>query len=102
MATKTKTAPEPFSGPRYNDNADDAGGSACCLCGKATDNESSPTKYARVVEGGARFALADEFVHENNRADMGWFPVGSSCARKFPKGYLVECPPMSTIFPPAK
>lgn len=69
---------KPFSGPNYHTNSDRPGnGQPCVLCGKHVKN---PRKFARVTEGGARFAQVGE-TEADLSDDMGWYAVGSECVK---------------------
>jgi hypothetical protein len=87
---RTKPVPSPFSGPKYHENSRGGGRDGedpCAICGKLVKH-SPGTKWAEVVDGGARFATIDEKADENDSGYMGGFPVGNDCARRFPDGYL--------------
>lgn len=83
-------APEPFSGPRYHDNAavSPAGTDPCAICGKPI-KATAETLWAHVVEGSARFLLlSEELTYVEDGGDQGCWPVGADCAKRFPAGYL--------------
>ncbi len=88
-ARRPTTPPRPFSGPKYDRNSDRAGADMpCAICGKGIrENSQDLCGWAQVVDGGARFARLDETVTQDG-GYMGWHPVGPTCARKFPPGYL--------------
>lgn len=74
--------PQPFSGPRYHENAQRTGGEEpCVLCGRAI-KDTATAPYAIVVDGGDRFALANETPNEKDPGFMGGYPVGPECAKK--------------------
>lgn len=57
----------------------------CPICGKNTDWDKS-AKAGRVlhmVEGGAFLTDAETKNHDNDGSDMGWFPVGATCWKKW-------------------
>ena len=58
----------------------------CVRCGKEVKN----TKFlVHFIEGGnTMLAVADEDQYIEDDADMGFFPVGSECARHIPKEFL--------------
>ena len=91
MATTNteKPVPSPFSGANYSKNEGKCGNDAapCVICGKPVKN-SSPAKSAEVTDGGNRFVPIAEKADENDDGYMGFYPVGSECARLFPAGYL--------------
>jgi hypothetical protein len=80
--------PKPF-GPKYQERTEHGyHGDECILCGKRTSRNgrtNGKTLHVRVVDGGSRIALPDEQVDE--RGDMGYFPVGSECAKSIPAPY---------------
>lgn len=82
--------PKPFSGKRYNDNAerDDTSKHVgpCAVCGKPV-KKGVPHRWAEVVDGGERFVPYGS-GDENDAGHMGVFPVGSECAKLFPAGVL--------------
>lgn len=61
--------------PRFLKN----GETGCPLCGKPLKTVAK-RHFIHVVDGGARLARVDVPEHEFD--SMGWFEVGSSCARK--------------------
>lgn len=76
-------APEPF-GPNYwaerNRRAYSCEMDSCACCGRKV-TKTADTPWAVVVDGGAAFgdpATADE----DDAGFMGYFPMGSHCARK--------------------
>lgn len=73
----------PRTHAKYRDNAERATVAAppCAVCGKPVV-VAVTTRWARVVDGGARFAPRDEVVEE--AGDMGCWPVGRGCLRKHP------------------
>jgi hypothetical protein len=82
--------PEPFSGRRYHDHAATcpAGSNPCALCGKPIA-ERPENLFAHVVDGGGRFLRLDEEpAHVEDGGEMGCWPIGGDCARRFPPGYL--------------
>jgi hypothetical protein len=93
-----KTAPQPF-GPRYQVRVFGVGGTytgdECVVCGRRTSRKSrtnGTTLHGWVVDGGGRFARLDETDMIDSPGDMGYFPVGSECAKAFPAGYLRTFP----------
>lgn len=86
--TLTWLPPEPF-GPKYQAaTANGTTGTECCVCGRRPNHPFPFALMARVVDGGTRFAQPHEPADE--AGDMGYFPVGSSCARLFLRGYLTD------------
>jgi hypothetical protein len=85
--------------PRYLKN----GETGCPLCGKnLKDNEKR--RFIHIGHGGDRILRADLPVTESGAAilstgpdtgDMGWFEVGSSCAKKLGAEYSKELPPIT-------
>lgn len=77
---------EPFSGPRYRENADLCAEdeSPCVVCGRPI-REPSCGREVCVVDGGARFARVDETVDTDDPGFMGLYPVGPECAKKLRK-----------------
>ncbi len=81
----TKTLPQPF-GPKYSARtAEGTYGDECAICGRRTKPDAA---HARVVDGGTRFATPDEVADE--AGDMGFFPIGSECAKSLPTAYLTR------------
>lgn len=79
----------PWSAPsalRNQEKCDETNQAGCALCGKAV---KEPWPYqARVVAGGGRFATRREYENLDPvsvAGDLGYFPVGSSCAKKLLK-----------------
>ena len=59
----------------------------CICCGR----ETGKNPLGAIIVGGGAFMCqpADAAAFEtNDRGWMGWYPVGSECAKKFPAGYL--------------
>lgn len=78
--------PQPF-GPAYQARIEESGekGTECAICGRRT---SGRRLRARVVDGGVRFAAPD--ADEDQGGDMGYFPVGTECAKLLPAGWAVR------------
>lgn len=57
---------------------------ACALCGKEVGKNP---KWVQVYNGGAVWAKS-EGEPERDSGYMGWYPVGSECAKKFERGVL--------------
>lgn len=80
--------PIPF-GPEYQRREERQGGlsdDACCVCGKPV--KSDPVPFATVLDGGSRFAGADETIDTADPGYMGGYPVGPSCAKRLRKANL--------------
>lgn len=60
--------------------------SHCVQCGKETGESA---KWVQVYGGGVVWAKS-EGEPERDGGWMGWFPVGSECAKKFERGVLYE------------
>jgi hypothetical protein len=58
----------------------------CVQCGKKIGKSA---KWVQVFGGGAVFAKS-EGECERDGGWMGWFPVGSECAKSFASGVLYE------------
>jgi hypothetical protein len=56
----------------------------CVQCGRKT---SANAKWVQIYNGGQVFAKS-EGIAERNGGWMGWFPVGSECAKQFAAGVL--------------
>lgn len=66
----------------------------CGLCGRQVDN---PVGRVHFIGGGMTVLLHpdDGDDYDDSRADMGFWPVGASCAKRVPKGYLL--PPFGVV-----
>ena len=60
--------------------------SSCICCGKPTNEKL----FINTVEGpDAVFShITEKDMADHDLYPQGWFPVGSDCALKFPKGYV--------------
>lgn len=58
----------------------------CIACGRPVDDHKGRTML-HLVQGG-RFALAGETHDENDPGEMGWWPLGPACARKYDLSHL--------------
>jgi hypothetical protein len=87
--------------PNFHKNGD----SGCPLCGKAL-KPNEKRRYVHVGRGGVAILRADlpctgglsgeaaVFADGSfDTGDMGWFEVGSTCARKLGPEYSKELPP---------
>jgi len=63
-------------------------GNSCIVCGKAIP-ERSGTKWVVLADGNATIMTPDE---ARGKSDAGYYPVGSSCARRVKelKPYLTD------------
>lgn len=71
----------------YEDNLERGGNiNPCARCGKEVKN----AKYmVHFIEGGnTMLAVADEDNYVEDDADMGFFPIGSECAKHIPQEFL--------------
>lgn len=59
---------------------------SCICCGKPTDAKL----FINTIEGpDAVFShITEQDMAAHGKYTQGWFPVGSDCAKKFPKGYV--------------
>lgn len=82
QTTLTSKTLKPFSGSSYGKNERKCGDDAtpCVICGRAIKNGAEEF-VAVVVDGGAAFG--DDSSDQNARGYLGYFPVGSECAKKF-------------------
>ncbi len=53
----------------------------CVQCGRAVP-DAAARNFVHVVDGGAAYGGPDD---TNDAGDMGWFPVGATCARELRK-----------------
>lgn len=70
---------KPFGHKNFHRNMERHGGTGCVFCGKKVNENKA--KWVRVVDGGKRFAGPDEIVDQSG--DMGCFPMGPSCHKKY-------------------
>ena len=62
----------------------------CIACGRpVNDFGEAPITMLHLVEGG-RFAKAGIEHDENDPGEMGWFPLGRACARKYDLSDLAQ------------
>lgn len=62
-------------------NARGVTGRECAICGKQA---REPFKHiAIVIDGGARWASAEDVDHADPAGYMGEFPIGPDCHRKY-------------------
>lgn len=54
---------------------------SCVLCGRPVGRKG--VTFVHMVDGGSTLAPVAE-VYENEAADLGWWPVGSTCAKRVP------------------
>jgi hypothetical protein len=98
-STLPETLPMPWS-KRYQDN----GECGCPLCGKMLKPKEK-RRYIHVGEGGGSIMRADLPLAGNDEdsavlstgvdtGNMGWFEVGSGCARKLGLEWSKELPPI--------
>ena len=96
MAEKLKTLEQlgieeiPYSDTR-DDNFDRHGddGTNCMICGKPTKK----VKYwINTIEGPDMVfaSVTEEDMEANGLYPQGLFPIGSSCRKKLPKGYILK------------
>lgn len=88
MPSAPKQIPAPFSGADYHRNEEEAE-NPCAVCGR--DVGSGGRKFVEVVGGGARFSTVGAADVEDP-GYMGFYAVGSGCARRFPPEYLSDSP----------
>lgn len=85
MSAKTTVKMEPFSGPKYHENARRGGNrNPCAYCGKEI-KKGSKEIWIGVTDGGARFYNVKDAdaEHEKNPAgEMGGHQLGPDCAHK--------------------
>lgn len=88
--TTRRPSVRPFSGTKtrtYTENEEATHATnPCGVCGRQID-DARECYVARVVYGGARWAMPDATVDEcgdpiEPRGDMGAFPIGPTCAKK--------------------
>lgn len=63
----------------------------CPICGKPL---TKSTRFIHVAEGGASIVRAD-LADDAVSGDMGWFEVGSTCAKKLGAAYSRELAPIT-------
>ena len=74
----------------YEKNQDNATtDQQCARCGKDVSN---PAGWVHIVGGGVQVLHPDDEdkYEDMNPADLGFYPVGSDCAKHF-KGFLQDC-----------
>ncbi len=96
----TDTIPAPFSGSRYDLNASrtKASEDPCAICGKGI-KPSNPRHWVHVIRGGAVFAPIAQVEEIDPAGDMGWYPIGTECARKLPRAHRTAKAADSTVGP---
>jgi hypothetical protein len=57
----------------------------CVVCGRKAGRY-----IALVVDGGARFGDPETEDDPDDGGYMGWWPVGSTCKKKLPKGFVKD------------
>jgi phosphoribosylformylglycinamidine (FGAM) synthase-like enzyme len=73
----------PFSHNQYAKNdRENSDGMGCAHCGRYV-KRLPETVWAHVVDGGA--AYGNEVEVPGDAGDMGWFPVGPTCAKLLKK-----------------
>lgn len=75
---------------KYRKNSEKVSGGdwPCALCGKAVDPDKT-SAWVHLVDGGINLGHVTGQDFEES-ADLGWYPVGSDCAKKVPKDYKVS------------
>jgi hypothetical protein len=87
MNNVVKPVPDIFSSDQYlKRTSNGQTGRECVVCGKQVKPGPS-VPYCRANVSGEAIAVGAEI---DAAEDMGCFPVGSDCARRFPPGYLIE------------
>lgn len=90
---------------KWNKKFQDNGECGCPICGKMLKGEEK-RRYIHVGEGGASIMRADlplGGIHNEaavlsngtvDTGDMGWFAIGSGCAKKLGLEWSKELPPL--------
>lgn len=79
---KTEKTPRPFRYRKREARHTDTQ-QPCACCGHAVvTSPGVTTNWVHVVDGGASYGGAED---TNDAGDMGWFPVGPSCAKRLRK-----------------
>lgn len=57
----------------------------CYLCGRGlTEKALAGSWWLHLVDGGTAVAAADDRSHDGAGSDLGWFALGSECAKRVP------------------
>jgi hypothetical protein len=89
METTMTTAkkPKPFSYDRSREAAFTATSQPCACCGRKVVTAEA-RHHVHVINGGAAYGGPED---TDDAGDMGWFPVGATCAKRLRKaGVHVE------------
>jgi hypothetical protein len=81
---RTERRPSAVFSAKYQDSDAE---NPCVCCGRKTGKNP----LGAIIVGGGAFMCRPEDANAFEKYDggwMGWFPVGSECAKKFPAGYL--------------
>ncbi len=79
--------PEPFSDyakPDRHEHEAMHDGEPCLFCGRKV-RVGQGTVMAHLIDGGANLASIEDDAEPNS--DLGFFPVGSDCAKRLPPSY---------------
>jgi hypothetical protein len=112
-SSKAATTPVPETRPmtwhpKFHDQ-----GHGCPLCGKAFKTHDKK-RFIHIGEGGASIMRADlplgggegdSAILSSGKADtgnMGWFEVGSGCAKKLGAAWSKELPPLIPVTKPVE
>lgn len=103
MTTTTKPETIPMDWTKYRA----AGECGCILCGRPHGSLEKDHLYVHIGCGGTSILRADLPIKDGlggdnvifadgsvDTGDLGWFPIGSTCAKKLGKEYVKNLPPM--------
>jgi hypothetical protein len=73
----------PFTGPTHDAQAEKGWDNPCAICGKNVKEEGKEILYfGHVIEGGDAWGTGIE-GEGSDGGDMGLFPIGPDCYRKY-------------------
>lgn len=97
-----KPETKPMSWDKYNK----AGECGCVICGRPIGSLEVDHLYVHIGQGGGSILRADlptdgpdgSVIFADGTiddGDMGWFPIGSNCAKKIGTAYVKKLQPVS-------
>ena len=81
----TAALPRLFATERHDREGTSGSTEHCAVCGKKVSSDPAGVWHVATAYGGEPVAWDTEL---DPAADSGAFPVGSECAKRFPKGFL--------------
>ena len=92
MKDLKKIDAQKYQSKNYDKTIDLVGdyGDNCIYCGKRQNDSKGGQKYVHLITTGefVNVAHPDEDGMVGKYESQGWFPIGNTCAKKFPKEFV--------------